>query len=174
MDSADGEGGGQQPLSFWIHIRGSSSLPKQQKRCSLELHLHQEDRLTINMLGLKQRCFGGHCIGELRVLGSFAEGNACNLPALTKHFSGPWNVCKCGFSLSGDASSQQDHWGWKCNQVWRSLIGSGLVPAHAVGRFQTVASGRGNFIALFVTRVNQYASSGLAMTRSPSGRTLEQ
>lgn len=147
-------------IVLWIHIRGSSSLLKQQKRCNPWTPLAPRRQADNKYAwGLKQRCFGGHCIRERRELDSFAEGNACDLPVLTKHFSGPWNVCKCGFSLSGNASSQQDRWGWKCNQVWRSLIGSGLVPAHAVGCFQTVASGRvilgGNFIALFVTRVNQ-------------------
>lgn len=51
MASPDGEGGGPTAIVLWIYIRGSSSLPKQQKRRSLELHVHQEDRPTINTLG---------------------------------------------------------------------------------------------------------------------------
>lgn len=168
MDSADGEGGDQQPLSFESTSEFMLVYRSSRKGVALNSTCTRKTEWQFNTL-VDWNKDVLEVIRELRALGSFAEGNVCDLPALTKHFSGPWNVFKCGFSLSGDTSSQQDRWGWKCNQVWKSLIGSRLVPAHAVGRFQTVASGRGNFIALFVTRVNQYASSGLAMTRSPSG-----
>ncbi len=172
MDSADGEGGGLQRLSFASTSEARVVYRSSRNGVALNSTCTRKTGWQLIRLWIETKMFWRSLYS--RELGSFAEGNAYDLPALTKHFSGPWNVCKCGFNLSGDTSSQQDHWGWKCNQVWKSLIGSGLVPAHAVGRFQTVASSRGNFIALFVTRVNRYAASGLAMTRSPSGRTLVQ